>query len=133
MYSFKATCIIKHFQSFMILHTMYYVTQNKGKESENSYRKLKSSQWTGTQTHPWKQNLNVSTDKAVLLNQKKANVCEQTTRMASLEFCACGSLPCVSLSTHKLLEVVSSYEFIVTNMHRKQGYLWISGCQENQQ
>ena len=32
------------------------ITQNKEKESENSYRKLKSSQWTGTQTHTQKQN-----------------------------------------------------------------------------
>ena len=55
------------------------VTQNKGKGSENSYRKLKSSWWTGTR----KQNLNISTDTAVLLNQKRANVCEHTTRMAS--------------------------------------------------
>ena len=27
------------------------ITQNKGKESENSYRKLKSSRWKGTRTH----------------------------------------------------------------------------------
>ena len=31
-------------------------TQNKGKESENSYRKLKSSWWTGTRTCTQKQN-----------------------------------------------------------------------------
>ena len=35
-------------------------TENKGKESENSYRKLKSSWWTGTQTHTRKQNQNIS-------------------------------------------------------------------------
>ena len=28
--------------------TEVQITQNKGKESENSYRKLKSSWWTGT-------------------------------------------------------------------------------------
>ena len=60
--------------------------QNKGKESENSYRKLKSSWWTGTRTHTLKQNQNISTDAAILLNQKRANVCEHMTRMASLEF-----------------------------------------------
>ena len=27
------------------------ITQNKGKESENSYQKLKSSWWTGIRTH----------------------------------------------------------------------------------
>ena len=43
-----------------------------GKESENSYRKLKSSQWTGTRTHTWKQNWNILTDTTVLLNQKRA-------------------------------------------------------------
>ena len=31
------------------------ITQNKGKESENSYQKLKRSQWTGTRTHTRKQ------------------------------------------------------------------------------
>ena len=61
------------------------ITQNKGKESENSYRKLKSSRWTGTRTQTRKQNQNILTDTAVL-NQKRANVCEHTTRMASLEF-----------------------------------------------
>ena len=42
------------------------MTQNKGKESENSYWKLKSSQWTGTWTHTQKQNRNILTDTAVL-------------------------------------------------------------------
>ena len=59
------------------------MTQNKGKKSENSYQKLKSSRWTSTQTR--KQNRNISIDTAVILNQKRANVCEQTTKMASLE------------------------------------------------
>jgi len=35
----------------MIKKTDYSFTQNKGKESENSYQKLKRSQWTGTQKH----------------------------------------------------------------------------------
>ena len=37
-------------------------------------------------THTQKQNPNISTDPAVFLNQKRANVCEHTTKMASLEF-----------------------------------------------
>ena len=52
--------------------TEVQITQNKGKASENSYRKLKSSRWAGTQTHTRKQNQNISTDTAVLLNQKGA-------------------------------------------------------------
>ena len=52
----------------------------------NSYRKLKSSRWTGTRTHTRKQNQNISMDMVVLLNQKRVNVCEHTTSMASLEF-----------------------------------------------
>ena len=36
--------------------------------------------------HTQKQNKNISKDMAVLLNQKRANVCEHTTRMVSLEF-----------------------------------------------
>ena len=30
---------------------IYLLTQSKGKESENSYRKLKNSRWTATRTH----------------------------------------------------------------------------------
>ena len=63
----------------------HHLTQNNGKESENSYRKLKSSQWTGARTHTRKQTWNVSADTTVLLNQKRANVCEHTMRMTSLE------------------------------------------------
>ena len=59
--------------------------ENKGKESENSYQKLKRSHWTGTRTYTWKHQ-NISTDAAIFLNQKRANVCEHTTEIASLEF-----------------------------------------------
>ena len=52
------------------------ITQNEGMKSENSYQKLKRSRWTGTQTHTRKQNRNISTDTAIFLNQKRANVCE---------------------------------------------------------
>ena len=47
---------------------------------------MKRSQWTGTPTHTQKQNQNISMDMAVFLNQKRANICEHTTMMASLEF-----------------------------------------------
>ena len=47
---------------------------------------MNSSRWTGTWTHTRKQNQNISTDTAILLNQKRANVPEHTTKMASLEF-----------------------------------------------
>ena len=50
------------------------ISQNKGKESENSYKKLKRSWRTGIRTHTRKQNQNILTDMAILLNQKKANV-----------------------------------------------------------
>ena len=50
------------------------IKQNKGKESENSYQKLKSSRWTGTRTHTLKQNRNILTDTAILLNQKRREV-----------------------------------------------------------
>ena len=61
------------------------ITQNKGKESENSYQKLERSRWTGTRTHTRKQNQNILTDTAVFLNQKRATVCEHTKKMVSLE------------------------------------------------
>ena len=56
------------------------LTQNKGKESENSYQKLRDHSRTGTR----KLNRNISTGTAVFLHQKRANVCEHTTKMASL-------------------------------------------------
>ena len=59
---------------------------NKGKEGENSYQKLKRSWWTGTRTCTRKQNRNILTNTAIFLNQKRANVCEHTKKMASLEF-----------------------------------------------
>ena len=59
-------------------------TQNKGNESENFYQKLKKSRWTGTRTHTRKQNQNISTDTAVFVNQKRANVCEHTTKTWSV-------------------------------------------------
>ena len=39
--------------------SLFSISQNKGKESENSYRKLKSSRWTGTRTYTRKQNQNI--------------------------------------------------------------------------
>ena len=60
--------------------------QNKGKESENSHQKLKRSQWIGIRTHTRKQNQTILMDMAIFLNQKRANVCEHMTMMASLEF-----------------------------------------------
>ena len=52
-----------------------------GKESENSYQKLKRSRWTGTRTHTQKQNRNILTDTAVFLNQKRANVYDHMKNM----------------------------------------------------
>ena len=69
-----------------LLNNQWYLILNKGKESENSYQKLKRSRWTGTRKHTRIQNRNISTDTAVFLNQKRANVREHTTKMASLEF-----------------------------------------------
>ena len=42
----------KHFEE-MFVRTLHYhqLTQNKGKESKNSYQKLKRIRWTGTRTH----------------------------------------------------------------------------------
>ena len=76
---------LKYFGCKEVKITVVECTQIKGKESENSYQELKRSRWTGTRTHTWKQNQNISTDTGILLNQKRANVCEHTTRMASLE------------------------------------------------
>ena len=58
--------------------------KNKGKESENSYQKLKRSLG---QAHENTRKLyrNISTDMVVFINQKRVNVCEQKTKMASLE------------------------------------------------
>ena len=56
--------------------TILILTQNKGMESENSYKKLKRSQWTDTRTHTRKQNQNILADTAIFLNQKRVNICD---------------------------------------------------------
>ena len=68
------------------IHTTYlyvsnvFLTQNKGKESEEIMVDRH------TNTHMETQNQNISTDTAVFLNQNRANVCEHTIKMASLEY-----------------------------------------------
>ena len=53
-------CIVLHQTQKLIIgcsdNICHNLTQNKGKESENLTRKLKSSWWTGTRTHTQKQN-----------------------------------------------------------------------------
>ena len=60
------------------------ISQNKGKESENSYQKLKRSLG---QAHKNTRKLyrNILTGMAIFINQKRVNVCEHTTKMGSLE------------------------------------------------
>ena len=57
----------------------------KGKESENSYQELKRSRKGQAHTNTRKLNRDISTGTAVFLNQKRVNVCEHTTKTASLE------------------------------------------------
>ena len=47
----------------------FVIVQNKGKESDNSYQKLKSSRWTGTRTHTWKQNQNILNIHSLLIEK----------------------------------------------------------------
>ena len=57
-----------------------------------------------------KQNLNISTDTAVFLNQKRANVCEYTMKMASLEFwkCATRGLIILIIALYKISNLIYS-------------------------
>ena len=59
-------------------------SQNKGKESENSYQNLMRSLGQAHE-NTWKLYRNISTGMAVFINQKRVNVCEHMTQMASLE------------------------------------------------
>ena len=60
-------------------------SQIKGKESENSYQELKRSQKRQAHTNTRILNRDISTGTAVFLNRKRVNVCEHTTKTASLE------------------------------------------------
>ena len=57
--------------------------QNKGKESENSYRKFEEITLGQAHVNTWKFNLNILTGTAIFLNRKRADVCEHMTKMAS--------------------------------------------------
>ena len=65
--------------------SLSFKTQIKGKESENSYQELKRSQKRQAHTNTWKLKRDISTGTAVFLNRKRVNVCEHTTKTASLE------------------------------------------------
>ena len=69
-----------------IFKMFYFITSHiKGKESENSYQELKRSQKGQAHTNTRKQNQDILTGTAVFLNRKRVNVCEHTTKTASLE------------------------------------------------
>ena len=63
-------------------------SQIKGKKSENSYQEFKRSRKGQAHTNTRKLNRDISTGTAVFLNRKRVNVCEHTTKMASLESCS---------------------------------------------
>ena len=60
---------------------VYYITENKGKER----REIEEITVGKAHANTRKLNRNISTVTAVFLNQKRMNVCEHTTKMASLE------------------------------------------------
>ena len=49
------------------------------------FQELKRSQKGQAHTNTWKLNRDISTGTAVFLNRKRVNVCEHTTKTASLE------------------------------------------------
>ena len=68
----------------MVGTVTYLCSKNKGKESENL---PEIEVITVGQAHENTQKLyrNISTGATVFLNQKRSNVCEHTTKIASLE------------------------------------------------
>ena len=58
----------------------------KGKESENSYQELKRSRKGQAHTNTRKLNRDILMGTAIFLNQKRANVCEYTTKMPSHKY-----------------------------------------------
>ena len=74
-----------HFLYF--LSNYHFSLQIKGKESENSYQKLKRSQKDRhTQTHRnCIEIFRLARLTAVFLNRRRVNVCEHATKTASLE------------------------------------------------
>ena len=65
---------------FQALYALMYLSQIKGKESENSYEELKRSL---KDRHTQKLYRDISTGTAVFINRKRVKVCEHTTKMAS--------------------------------------------------
>ena len=97
--------------------------QIKGKESENSYQELKRSQKGQTHTNTRKLNRDISTGTAVFLNRKRVNVCEHTTKMASLDASRNISFqfPCVCVC----LSLLWSLQFLVRVFTFLSLNLWI--------
>ena len=88
----KKQCVIttrrqkwKHFEEMFVQTLHYHELKIKGKESENSYQELKRSQKRQAHTNTRKLNRDISTGMAVFLNRKRVNVCEHTTKTASVE------------------------------------------------
>ena len=50
-----------------------------------TYQELKRSQKGQAHTNTWKLNQDISTGTDIFLNRKRVNVCEHTTKTASLE------------------------------------------------
>ena len=61
------------------------ITQNKGKGMEKLLPKIEEISNGKTHTNTRKRIQNISTVTDVFLSQKRVNVCEHTTKMASLE------------------------------------------------
>jgi hypothetical protein len=59
-----------------------YLRLNPGLCPEDRMNWYASSRWQRVIWYTRKQNKNISTDKAFFLNQKRANVCEHTTKVA---------------------------------------------------
>ena len=82
---YKSSIIQSYNRSCGKESTKIQITQNKGKVRENSYQKIEEISIGKAHANTRKFNRTISTVTAVFLNQKRVNVCEHTTKMASLE------------------------------------------------
>ena len=65
--------------------TKVQITQNKGKDRGKLLPKIEDITVGKAHTNTGELNQNILTVTAIFLNQKRMNVCEHTTMMASLE------------------------------------------------
>ena len=73
--------ILYHYLQWVYLNNTHKIRERKVKTLTRNWR----DHWRIGTRKTWKQYRDILTGKAIFINQKRVNVCEHTTKMASLE------------------------------------------------